>query len=371
MRMSDVLRQLRQQRTTADARPRLLERYKAFLPLTDATPPLSLGEGFTPLVHARELGRQMGVPLLHLKVEGMNPTGSFKDRGMVLAVSKALEEGATAIICASTGNTAASAAAYGATAGVDVVVVLPAGQIALGKLVAAQVAGARVVAVDGSFDEALKVVRRLIEGGEAGRPVTLVNSVNPYRLEGQKTAAFEVCEDLGGAPDYLAIPVGNAGNISAYWRGFTDYRNAGFIESRPRMLGFQAEGAAPLVLGHVVEKPQTVATAIRIGDPASADLARAARDESGGAIEAVSDDEILAAYRDLARLEGVFCEPASAASVAGVRKLAAGGRIDPGATIVCVLTGHGLKDPDQAARQAEPLIEAEASVAGVREALGW
>jgi threonine synthase len=369
--MSDVLRQLRQQRTTADARPRLLDRYKAFLPLTERTPPISLGEGFTPLVHARELGRRMGAPLLHLKVEGMNPTGSFKDRGMVLAVAKAMEEGATAIICASTGNTAASAAAYGASAGLEVVVVLPKGQIALGKLVAAQVAGARVLAVDGSFDDALKVVRRLTEGGEAGRPVTLVNSVNPYRLEGQKTAAFEVCEDLGGAPDYLAIPVGNAGNISAYWKGFCDYRAAGLVETAPVMLGFQAAGAAPMVLGHVVERPQTVATAIRIGDPASADLARAARDESRGLIDSVTDKEILSAYRDLARFEGVFCEPASAASVAGVRKLAADGRIDPGATIVCVLTGHGLKDPDTAVRQADGVLEAETSVAGVREALGW
>jgi threonine synthase len=371
MRMSDVLRQLRQQRSSAEARPRLLERYKAFLPLTEQTPPLSLGEGFTPLVHARKLGRQMGVPLLHLKVEGMNPTGSFKDRGMVLAVAKALEEGATAIICASTGNTAASAAAYGAAAGLEVVVVLPKGQIALGKLVAAQVAGARVVAVDGSFDDALKVVRRMTEGGEAGRPVTLVNSVNPFRIAGQQTAAFEVCEDLGGAPDYLAIPVGNAGNISAYWKGFSAYREAGLVETRPVLLGFQAAGAAPLVLGHRVDAPQTVATAIRIGDPASAELAIRARDESGGVIEAVTDDEILGAYRDLARLEGVFCEPASAASVAGVRKLAAADRLDPGTTIVCVLTGHGLKDPDTAGRQADPVIEAEASVDGVREALGW
>jgi len=371
MRMSDVLRQLRQQHTMADARPRLIERYAAFLPLTDATPRLSLGEGYTPLVHARTLGRAMGCPLLHLKVEGMNPTGSFKDRGMVLAVAKALEEGANAIICASTGNTAASAAAYGASAGMEVVVVLPAGQIALGKVLAAQFAGARVVAVGGSFDAALKVVRRLTEGGEAGRPVTLVNSVNPYRLEGQKTAAFEVCEDLGGAPDYLAIPVGNAGNIAAYWQGFGEYQSAGLVETRPQMLGFQAAGAAPIVLGHVVEDPRTVATAIRIGNPASADLARRARDESGGVIDVVTDEEILAAYRDLARYEGIFCEPASAASVAGVRKLAAQGRIDPGATIVCVLTGHGLKDPDTAAANVAPVLESEASVAGVREALGW
>ena len=371
MRMSDVLRQLRQQHSTADARPRLLDRYAAFLPLTDATPRISLGEGFTPLVHARRLGRLIGCPLLHLKFEGTNPTGSFKDRGMVLAVAKAIEDGATSVMCASTGNTAASAAAYGAASGLEVVVVLPAGQIALGKLLAAQFAGARVVAVDGSFDDAFDVVRRLTEGGEAERPVTLVNSVNPYRLQGQKTAAFEVCEDLGGAPDYLAIPVGNAGNISAYWMGFTDYMNAGLVETRPVMLGFQAEGAAPLVLGRPVERPQTVATAIKIGRPASGELALKARDESNGTIEAVTDDEILAAYRDLARFEGIFCEPSSAASVAGVRKLAAAGRIDPGATIVCVLTGHGLKDPETAARNVDQLLPAEPTVSGVRQALGW
>ncbi len=371
MRMSEVLRQLRQQRTMSDARPRLLERYAAFLPVSDSTPPLSLGEGYTPLVHARNLGRMIGCPLLHLKLEGMNPTGSFKDRGMVLSVAKALEERAKAVICASTGNTAASAAAYGAAARLEVAVVLPKGQIALGKLLQAQMAGARVVAVDGSFDDALRVVRSLAEEGTAGRPVTLVNSVNRYRIEGQKTAAFEVCEDLGGTPDYLAVPVGNAGNITAYWRGFSEYHAAGLIDVRPRMLGFQAAGAAPLVLGHRVKKPETVATAIRIGDPASREGALAARDESGGVIEVVSDDEILAAYRDLARLEGVFVEPASAASVAGVRKLAQAGRIDPGATIVCVLTGHGLKDPDTAGRQAPPVLEAAASVDGVREVLGW
>jgi threonine synthase len=371
MRMSDVLRQLRQQSSSASARPRLLQRYESFLPVSDATPPLSLGEGFTPLVHARNLGRLIGCPLLHLKIEGMNPTGSFKDRGMVLAVAKALQEGATSIICASTGNTAASAAAYGAAAGLEVVVVLPRGQIALGKLLAAQFAGARVVAVEGSFDDAFGIVRQLTDDGEAGRPVTLVNSVNPYRLAGQKTAAFEVCEDLGGAPDYLAIPVGNAGNISAYWQGFTDFREAGLVPTRPVMLGFQAEGAAPLVVGHPVERPETVATAIRIGNPASGPLALRARDESGGAIEAVTDHEIMAAYRDLATHEGIFCEPASAASVAGVRKLAAAGRIDPGTTIVCVLTGHGLKDPDTAAREVAPVLEAEPTVDGVRGALGW
>ncbi|HUG47376.1 MAG TPA: threonine synthase [Candidatus Limnocylindria bacterium] len=355
----------------ADARPRLLQRYAAFLPVSEATPPLSLGEGYTPLVHARNLGRAIGCPLLHLKVEGNNPTGSFKDRGMVLAVAKALEEGADAVVCASTGNTAASAAAYGAAADLEVVVVLPRGQIALGKLLQAQMAGARVVAVDGNFDDALRVVRGLVEEGSDGRRVALVNSVNPYRIEGQKTAAFEVCEDLGGAPDYLAIPVGNAGNITAYWRGFGEYLKAGLVEARPRMLGFQAEGAAPLVVGRRVERPETIATAIRIGDPASGEGALRARDESGGVIEAVSDDEILSAYRDLARLEGIFVEPASAASVAGVRKLAAAGHIDPGATIVCVLTGHGLKDPDSAGRNVLPVLEAGPGVEKIRKVLGW
>jgi threonine synthase len=369
--MSQVLRQLRAEHTGSGRRPRLMDRFAAFLPVTSDTPPLSLGEGFTPLVHARTLGRAMGCPLLHLKVEGQNPTGSFKDRGMVLAVAKALEEGARAIICASTGNTSASAAAYGAAAGLEVVVILPRGRIAAGKLLQAQVAGARVVAVEGGFDHALEVVRELTDEPDPSRSVALVNSVNPYRLEGQKTAAFEVIEDLGGAPDYLAIPVGNAGNITAYWRGFTDYREAGLVEGAPAMLGFQAEGAAPLVLGHAVEDPRTVATAIRIGRPASGAAALRARDESGGHIESVSDEEILTAYRDLARYEGIFCEPASAASVAGVRKLAAKGIIDPGATVVAVLTGTGLKDPDTGARLAAPILESEPTVAGVRAVLGW
>ena len=348
-----------------------MQRYAAFLPITEATPPISLGEGFTPLVHARTLGRSMGCPMLFLKLEGMNPTASFKDRGMVVAVAKALESGARAIICASTGNTSASAAAYGAAAGMEVVVVLPEGKIAAGKLLQAQAAGARVVAVAGGFDEALRVVRELTATPDPAHPVTLVNSVNPYRLEGQKTAAFEVCEDLGGAPDILAIPVGNAGNISAYWKGFTEYRAAGMVETVPVLLGFQAEGAAPLVLGHRVDHPETIATAIRIGDPASADKALRARDESGGRIDSVTDEEILAAYRDLARMEGVFCEPASAAAVAGIRKAAAAGHIDPGATIVCVLTGHGLKDPDTAARLAQPTLAAEATPEAVRAVLGW
>jgi threonine synthase len=348
-----------------------MHRYASFLPVTPDTPRLSLGEGFTPLVHARNLGRAIGCPNLYLKVEGANPTGSFKDRGMVVAVAKAMERGARAIICASTGNTSASAAAYGAAAGLEVVVVLPAGRIAAGKLLQAQVAGARVLQVEGNFDHALRIVRELTDEREPAHPVALVNSVNPDRLEGQKTAAFEVCEDLGGAPDHLAIPVGNAGNISAYWMGFTEYRDNGFVDTVPVMLGFQAEGAAPLVLGHTVEQPETVATAIRIGAPASSDKALRARDESGGRIDTVTDEQILAAQQDLARMEGVFCEPASAASVAGVRQLARDGAIDPGSTIVCVLTGHGLKDPDTAQRMTAPTLSAEPTLADVRRVLGW
>ncbi len=350
-------------------RPRLTDRYRAFLPIDDRTPVVSLGEGSTPLVPVPRLGSAIGVPRLHVKVEGANPTGSFKDRGMVVAVAKALEAGAEAIVCASTGNTSASAAAYGAAAGLEVVVVLPRGQIALGKLLQALVAGARVVAVDGNFDAALRVVRELAEQRE--HPITLVNSVNPHRLEGQKTGAFEVCDELGRAPHVLAIPVGNAGNISAYWAGFRDYRAAGRIGTLPRMWGFQAEGAAPIVRGAPVEHPETVATAIRIGNPASWAKAVAARDESGGRIEAVGDEEILAAYRELARLEGVFCEPSSAASVAGVRKLAAAGELEADALVVCVLTGNGLKDPTTAERNVGPVLDAPATLDGVRAALGW
>jgi threonine synthase len=350
-------------------RPRLMDRYRRFLPVTDATPRLSLGEGATPLVRAERLGRAIGVADLYLKVEGQNPTGSFKDRGMVVAVAKALEGGARAIVCASTGNTSASAAAYGAAAGLDVIVVLPRGQTALGKLLQALAAGARVISVDGNFDDALRIVRALAEQEE--HPVTLVNSVNPFRLDGQKTAAYEVCDELGRAPDILAIPVGNAGNISAYWTGFRDYVDADIVRSRPQMWGFQAAGAAPLVSGRPVERPETVATAIRIGAPASWDKAIAARDESGGRIEAVTDDEILAAYRDLARLEGVFCEPASAASVAGLRKMAAALALDPDATVVAVLTGHGLKDPHTAERVVPGVIEAAPTLGAVAVALGW
>ncbi len=371
MRMSQVLRQLQAEQSSLGRRPRLMERFADFLPLTDQTPRLGLGEGFTPLVHARNLGRAIGVPQLHLKVEGQNPTGSFKDRGMVVAVAKAIEGGARAVICASTGNTSASAAAYAASAGIEAVIVLPKGKIAAGKMLQGFAAGARVVAIEGNFDDALRIVREMTAERDPDYPVELVNSVNPYRLEGQKTAAFEICEDLGGAPDYLAIPVGNAGNISAYWRGFVEYRDAGLVETTPKMIGFQAEGASPLVQGHDFDDPQTIATAIRIGRPASAHLARAARDESGGLIDAVTDEEILASYRDIARLEGIFCEPASAASVAGVRKAAIDGRIDPGATIVAVLTGLGLKDPDTGLTLARAPLETEPTAAGVRDALGW
>jgi threonine synthase len=353
----------------ARPRPRLVERYREFLPVTDRTPPLTLGEGFTPLVHLERIGRDIGMPNLYAKVEGQNPTGSFKDRGMVVAVAKAMEAGSRAVICASTGNTSASAAAYAAAGGLEAIVVLPRGHIAAGKLLQALVVGARVVAIDGNFDAALRIVRELAE--DPSHPVALVNSVNPDRLAGQRTAAFEICDDLGRAPDLLAIPVGNAGNISAYWMGFSDYRTAGATAGVPRMLGFQAAGAAPLVSGRPVESPETVATAIRIGNPASWARAIAARDESGGVIEAVGDDEILAAHRDLARDEGIFCEPASGAGVAGIRKLAIEGRIDREALTVCVLTGNGLKDPKTAEASAGPILEAGGTLDGVRSVLGW
>ena len=357
-------------RTEGAARPSLVDRYRAFLPVGAATPVVSLGEGGTPLVHARRLGAELGLRNLHLKVEGANPTGSFKDRGMVVAIAKALEAGARSVICASTGNTSASAAAYAAAAGLSCLVLLPEGKIALGKLLQAIVHGARIVALDGNFDDALRIVRAL--GEQDDHPVTVVNSINPYRLEGQKTAAFEICDQLGRAPDVLAIPVGNAGNISAYWKGFTEYHVAGRVDGSPAMWGFQAAGAAPLVVGHPVDDPETIATAIRIGNPASWQLAVAARDESGGRIDAVSDEEILDAYRTVARLEGVFCEPSSAASVAGVARAARGGELDRDALVVCVLTGNGLKDPDTAQREVEAqVLRAEPSVASVAAVLGW
>jgi threonine synthase len=325
----------------------LLERYRAFLPITDRTPLLTLDEGDTPLIAAPRLAATIGVRELHLKFEGMNPTGSFKDRGMVMAVAKALEEGAGSIICASTGNTSASAAAYAARAGIEAIVVVPAGKIALGKLAQALMYGARLLVIEGNFDEALRIVRDLA----ARYPVTLVNSVNPYRIEGQTTAAYEVCDALGGPPDALCLPVGNAGNITAYWLGFCRYHEAGRIDRRPRMLGFEAEGSAAIMRNTPIAHPETIATAIRIGNPASWSGAVAARDESGGVIDCVSDAQIIAAWRDLARLEGVFCEPASAAGIAGLRMLVEQGRVARDACYVAVLTGHGLKDPGLAVEQ--------------------
>jgi len=345
----------------------LLERFRDLLGGEDEDFPISLGEGGTPLVHARRLGAELGLERLHLKFEGTNPTGSFKDRGMVLAVNRAVTAGARAVVCASTGNTSASASAYAAAAGLPCHVILPAGKVARGKLAQALAAGARLVMVDGNFDAALDAVRRLGEEGAA----VVVNSINPDRLAGQQTAAWEVVDALGRAPDALALPVGNAGNITAYWRGFRHYADAGRTPGArlPRMLGFQAEGAAPIVRGTPVEAPETVATAIRIGNPASWAGAVAARDESGGLIEAVSDDEILEAQSTIARLEGIFCEPASAASVAGVRRLAAQGRIGARETVVCVLTGHGLKDPDIVQGEEGSLRPIPPDLASVRDAM--
>lgn len=322
--------------------PPLLERYREFLARPGESFPITLGEGDTALIHARRLGTELGLEQLYLKVEGTNPTGSFKDRGMVLAVNRALAAGTRAVVCASTGNTSASAAAYAAAAGIPCFVILPAGKVARGKLAQAMAAGARLITVDGSFDQALELVRSLGDEGIA----TVLNSVNPDRLAGQQTAAFEIVDALGRSPDALALPVGNAGNITAYWAGFARYAEAGRSDGRPRMLGFQAEGAAPIVRGAPVEAPETVATAIRIGNPASWAGAVAARDESGGLIEAVSDAAILGMQLRIARSEGIFCEPASAAGVAGVARLASEGRAGRRELIVCVLTGHGLKDPD-------------------------
>ena len=347
-------------------RPPLVETYRAFLPVSDRTPVVSLGEGGTPLVRCRNLERALDARVeVHVKQEGLNPTGSFKDRGMTMAISKAVEEGAEAVVCASTGNTSASAAAYAARAGLTCLVLIPDGKIALGKLAQAMVQGARVVQVAGNFDDALNIVREVSDK----RPLTLVNSLNPYRIEGQKTGSFEVAEDLGGAPDYHFIPVGNAGNITAYWQGYCELHERAAVDRRPRMMGFQAAGAAPLVNGSPVAAPETIATAIRIGNPASWRRAVEARDESGGVIEAVTDDDIVAAYKLLAATEGIFVEPASAASVAGLTKKVREGALADGARCVCILTGHGLKDPDRAvAVSAEP-AKLPATTAAVLELL--
>jgi len=319
----------------------MLKKYQEFLPINENTPNISLHEGDTPLIEAKNLSKELGIRLF-LKFEGMNPTGSFKDRGMVLAVTKAVEEGSKTVICASTGNTSAAASAYAAKAGINSIVVIPDANIALGKLAQAIAYGAKVIAIKGNFDEALDIVREIAKNDE----YTLVNSVNPYRIEGQKTAAFEVIDELGDAPDYLAIPVGNAGNITAYWKGFKEYNDKQKSSKRPKMLGFEAEGAAALVKGEPIMAPETIATAIRIGRPASWDGAMNAVKESEGLIDSVTDEEILEAYRLVARTEGVFVEPGSAASLAGVLKKHRQGYFVPGATVVSVLTGHGLKDPN-------------------------
>ena len=344
----------------------LLERYREFVARPGETFAVTLGEGGTPLIRARRLGDSIGLEKLYLKFEGTNPTGSFKDRGMVLAVNRAAAAGARAVICASTGNTSASASAYAAAAGLPAYVVLPAGKVARGKLAQALAAGARMIGVDGNFDEALAAVRQL---GESSH-LAVVNSINPDRLDGQKTGAFEVCDALRRAPDAVALPVGNAGNITAYWRGFREYADAGAVAQRPRMLGFQAAGAAPLVHGAPVDLPETVATAIRIGRPATWDGAIEARDESGGVIEAVTDEEILTAQTDVARLEGIFCEPASAAPVAGVRRLVKDQALRRDETVVCILTGHGLKDPDVIQGEEGSLRIVDADLESIRRAIG-
>jgi len=341
------------------------------LPVSDKTPVITLNEGNTPLIFAPHISKLCNIPGLsvYLKVEGANPTGSFKDRGMTMAVSKSLEEKSKAIICASTGNTSASAAAYAARARangykMDCFVLVPKGYVALGKLSQAMIYGAKVVQVKGNFDEALKLVKSIVEK----YPVTLVNSVNPFRIEGQKTAAFEVCEQLGRVPDVLAIPVGNAGNITAYWKGFCEYGKS----DRPKMIGFQASGAAPIVLNKIVEKPETIATAIRIGNPASWKQAVNAASESGGFIDMVSDEEIIEAYKTLHQMEGIACEPASAASVAGLIKSAKAKKIQPESTVVCVLTGNGLKDPDTAIKSSsQESLEIEADLNKIAKSLGF
>ena len=336
----------------------LINKYRKYLPVTESTPIVTLNEGNTPLIKADNLAKRIGLECnIYLKFEGCNPTGSFKDRGMTMAVTKAKEEGSNAIICASTGNTSASAAAYGAKAGLKTYVLIPDGYIALGKLSQAMMYGAEIIAIQGNFDEALECVRAISES----HPITLVNSVNPYRIEGQKTGAFEVCDALGKAPDYHFIPVGNAGNITAYWKGYKEYREAGVIKSLPKLMGFEAEGAAAIVRGERIYKPETLATAIRIGNPASWKQAEAARDESNGKIGCVTDEKIVEAYKLLASTEGVLCEPASAASVAGLIQAHSQGLVEQGTDIVCVLTGNGLKDPDNAIKYSNSDVKKTSS----------
>lgn len=342
----------------------IISHYKKFLPVSDRTPVVTLREGNTPLIEAKNIKALSGLNL-HFKFEGANPTGSFKDRGMVMAISKALEGGTKAVICASTGNTSASAAAYAARAGLKCIVLIPEGKIALGKLSQAIVHGAQVIQIEGNFDDALNIVKAVVKD----HPITLVNSINPFRIQGQKTAAFEIVDQLGHAPKYHALPVGNAGNITAYWMGYKEYKEAGRSSSLPVMLGFQAAGAAPLVLGRPVPNPETIATAIRIGNPASWQSAINARDESGGLLESVTDDEILSAYNLVASSEGIFCEPASAASLAGVLKLHKRGFFNQGDEVVCTLTGHGLKDPDTVFKQCREPLKIKAELSAVIKAI--
>jgi threonine synthase len=342
----------------------VLNRYRDLLPVNSATPMITLGEGDTPLIRSGVLEKELGCGELYFKLEGCNPTGSFKDRGMVVAVAKAVESGSSSIICASTGNTSASAAAYGTRFGLKTIVIVPKGRIAMGKLAQAIVYGAQIIALKGNFDQALQMVRALAQK----YPVTLVNSINPNRIEGQKTAAFEIVDELGNAPDYLFIPVGNAGNITAYWKGFVEYHRIGKASCTPKMMGSQAAGAAPIVRGQPVKRPKTIATAIRIGNPASWQKAVAARDESGGTIDSVTDDEIMSAYGLAANKEGIFGEPASAASLAGLIKLAKKEDFSH-KSVVCIITGTGLKDPGIPARYAQPMPELPANLAAIEEVL--
>ena len=344
----------------------LLREYKSYLPITNKTPLITLNEGNTPLIKAEKIGEKLGGIELYFKYDGLNPTGSFKDRGMVMAVAKALEEGSKAIMCASTGNTSASAAAYAARSSIQCIVLIPDGNIALGKLAQALMYGAKVIAINGNFDDALKSVIDITNN----YPITLVNSINPYRLQGQKTSAFEICDTLGKAPDYLAIPVGNAGNISAYWMGFKEYKDKNIVSNLPKMIGFEAEGSAAIVKNKIIENPQTLATAIKIGNPASWKLAVNAANESKGFIDSVTDDEILEAYSMLAKEEGVFAEPASAASLAGIIKTYKAGKLKKGDIVVSVLTGNGLKDPDNAIKISNSPIKVENNIEEIRKVIG-
>ena len=346
----------------------LINRYRDHLPVNDDTPIISLGEGNTPLIRLKNIPRMLGKDVdIYVKYEGLNPTGSFKDRGMTMAVTKAVEEGSTAIICASTGNTSAAAAAYAARAGITAFVLIPEGKIAMGKLAQAMMYGAVIMQIRGNFDQGMELVKQVAEKA----PVTIVNSVNPYRLQGQKSAAFEIVEELGRAPDFHCLPVGNAGNISAHWMGYSEYKKAGVVNSAPKMVGYQAEGAAPFMRGGPVKEPETVATAIRIGNPQSWDKAWALQEESGGWFDELTDQEILAAQKMLAEKEGIFCEPASAASLGGAMRDIKAGKIPEGSTIVCTLTGNGLKDPDTAIAQCQDsrMVTIDADLDAVKGAI--